>query len=131
MERIEDFMREYFKGRTEMKRAFGRLQARLAERFLASGHTSWHEESARTGERETILDIQVSEGGVEVFTRGWLTRDHRVRYQVSALEDSWRIRTIAIECGICHGAGKHKDEQKDCRFCKGYGWVRVGKANGT
>jgi hypothetical protein len=128
MQRIEDFMQEYFRARTEMDRSIERLYAPLAERFLAPDYTSWDlKQSVRGSEAEAILDIRTSETGAEVFTRGWLDQDHRVRYQLSASADSWRIRTITIECGVCHGSGKRKNHHEDCRICKGEGWTLIGK----
>ncbi len=132
MQRVEDFLLEYFRARTEMNRSLGVLYRPLAARFLAPNYASFDpEKSAAESEAEAILSVQASDATAEVITRGWLGADHRVRYSLSSVADVWQISAIEIECGVCHGSGKQKDQESDCCICKGKGWTLIGKKKGT
>ncbi len=132
MQHVEDFLQDYFRARTEMHRALGGLYEPLAARFLAPTYTSFdHKKSVTDSEAERILSIQTSGATSEVITSGWLGADYRIRYRLSASTDCWRIASIEIECGVCHGSGKRKDQQEDCRICKGKGWTLLGKTRDT
>src|SRR5438876_10916224 len=109
MQRIEDFLQDYFRARTEMHRALGGLYEPLAARIFAPTYTSFdHEKSVTDSEAERILSVQTSGATSEVISSGWLGADHRIRYRLSPSADSWRIASIEIECGVCHGSGKRK-----------------------
>jgi len=132
MKRIEDFLQDYFRARTEMHRALGGLYKPLAARFFVPAYTSFdHEKSVTDSEAERILSVQTADSTSEVVTSGWLGADHRIRYRLSHSADSWRIESIEIECGVCHGSGKRKDSAEDCRICKGKGWTLLGKTRDT
>lgn len=132
MQRVEDFLQDYFRARTEMDRSLGALYRPIASRFLSPHYASFDPEKAvADSQAETILSVQASDSTAEVITRGWLGADHSVRYRLAAVADSWQIAAIEIECGICHGSGKRKDQATDCRICKGKGWTLIGKTKGT
>jgi len=132
MQRIEDFLQDYFQGRTEMQRSLGKLYGPLAARFLAPSYVHFnHRKSVADSEAERILSVQTTGTTAEVITCGWLGADHRTRYRLSADTDSWKIAGVEIECGVCHGSGKWKDQQSDCRICKGKGWTSIGEKRDT
>ena len=132
MKRVEDFLHEYFRERTEMHRSLGQLHSPLAARFFTPTYVFFdHEKSIADSEAESILSVQASDGMTEVITKGWLGASHRIRYRLSAAADSWQITAIEIECGVCHSSGKQKGQQEDCRICKGKGWTLIGKTKDT
>ncbi len=132
MQRIEDFLQDYFRARTEMNRALGGLYEPLAARFLAPTYISFnHKQSVADSEAERIMSVQTSGATSEAITSGWLGADRRMRYRLSASADSWRIASIEIECGLCRGSGKRNDKQEDCRICKGKGWTLLGTTRDT
>lgn len=132
MQRIEDFLQEYFAARTEMDRSLGTLYQSIASRFLAPNYASFDpEKSVADSEAETIVSVQASDSQADVITCGWLGAGRRVRYHLSQVADSWQIASIEMECGICHGSGQRKSQGPVCRICKGKGWHLLGKMKGT
>lgn len=132
MERVEVFLQNYFEARTEMQRALGGLYEPLAARFHARNYTPFDQEgSLASSQAERVVSVVTSGATSEAITSGSLGSDHRLRYRLSASGDSWRITSIEIECGVCHGPGKRQSTQQDCRVCKGAGWRLLGKIRDT
>jgi len=128
MKGVEDFLREYFRARTDLHREFARLHGPVADRFFSADHRSYRPEwSIQHSEAERILSVSPLENGAEVVTSGCLGDRFRMRYRLCATLDSWRIESIEMECDICHGTGKRKDGESDCRLCKGKGWSLLGE----
>jgi len=129
MQRVEDFLKDYFRARSEWDRASGRVYEPLEARFLDPGYASFsHEESARLSDEESILSCDVSDCDAKVITSGCFGKGHRMRYLLSGVTGDWRIVGIALECGLCHGSGQRKDGKSECPLCKGEGWKPLGKA---
>lgn len=128
MQRVEDFLHDYFRARTEMHRAFGRAYEPVAARFLSPKYDAFRPElTAQKSEAESILSVSPRDHGAEVITTGCLGGSHRMRYRLCAAADSWQITGIEFECSLCHGTGKRKDGQSDCRLCKAKGWNLIGQ----
>ena len=61
----------------------------------------------------------------------------RLRYELIAVNDTWLVSDLWIECPICHGSGKFKCSgagcdvpgrgetaaPDTCKVCKGQGWI--------
>src|SRR3954466_7403968 len=127
MQNPEEFLRDYFRARTEMQRAIRHLHQPIASRFLAPTYVDL--DSARSvagSEAERILSINGSEDAVEAITTGWLGGERRMRYRLKAISGEWRVMASEFECTFCHGYGK-KDDQNECRLCKGKGWFLLGE----
>jgi hypothetical protein len=128
MQSPEEFLRDYFRARTEMQRDIGKLHKPIASRFLAPTYVALDCERAVAGsESERILSINGSEGAVDAITTGWVGGDRRMRYRLKCISGEWRITASEFECTLCQGSGKKKDRQTECRLCKGKGWHLLGE----
>jgi hypothetical protein len=78
-------------------------------------------------EAESIITTTSGGGSAEVITTGPVGGRWRFRYRLSSIRGNWLITSMEMECGICHGSGKAKDGESDCRLCKGAGWKLVGE----
>jgi hypothetical protein len=126
--RADEFLQDYFRGRTDLYRQASPFFANHAQRFFAPTYQlSDHEQSIADSEAEKITSIKDSDGHAEIITTGFTSGNWRMRYLLAAASDSWMITAIEMECGICHGSGKAKDGTSDCKLCKGVGWKLLGK----
>ncbi len=127
MERVEDFLREFIRARTEAQRASCAGFLPLIDRFFAPGYDPFNPKlGVEHSEKETVLAVSPADGFTEVITSGSTGGNWRTRYRLSPAGDSWRISAMEWECGICHGSGKAKDGQRECKLCKGKGWKLLG-----
>jgi hypothetical protein len=132
MQPVEAFLDDYFRERTQMNRSWAALYAPLADRFLAPGYASWDTDAyIKNSDAEAILSTDVSGTSAQVITRGCFGPDCRARYWLSAVGESWQIRSIEMECVLCHGTGKRKNHEVNCPVCKGIGWSLMGTIKGT
>ena len=126
MQTPEEFMREYFRERTEVTRAeIARRQPFRQKFYLEDCKFDSRNGAIAQSEAEQILSVTSFEEGTEVITTGIGTdqRTWRLRYQLQAIGDLWLIKRVQMECGICHGTGKRKQGAVDCPICKGKGWT--------
>ncbi len=128
MQTVEDFLRGYFRARTEWDRAIGNLYVPIAERFLSPNFAVFNsEKSVKDSEAETILSCKASEGTTQVITSGCFGGQYRLRYSLSNLGMKWQIDNLELECELCGGSGKRKGRESECRLCKGKGWKTFGR----
>ncbi len=128
MQSPEEFLRNYFRARTEMQRAIGQLHQPIASRFLAPTYVALDcDRSVAGSEAERVLTINGSEDAVDAITTGWVGGERRMRYRLKAISGEWRITAAEFECTLCHGSGKKKDRRSECRLCKGKGWHLLGE----
>ena len=130
--RVEDFLNEYFRARTEVQRAIADLRAPLDAKFLAPAlRPSVTDEMAKQGADEKVLTVQHSNGEAQVTTTGAWTLPRagafRFRYTVSKTNDECKITQMEVECAVCHGAGKLTDAKSDCKHCGSKGWFPLGE----
>jgi hypothetical protein len=126
--RAEDFIQDYFRGRTDLYRQASPFFASHSQRFFAPTYQlSDHEQSITDSEAERIISVRNLDRQTEVVTTGFTSGDWRMRYLLADVGDSWMITAIEMECGICHGSGRAKDGKSDCKLCKGIGWKLLGK----
>jgi hypothetical protein len=126
--RAEEFLQDYFQGRTDLYRQASPIFASHAQRFFAPTYQlSDHHQSIAQSEAEKIINVSNSDGQVKIITNGFTSGNWRMRYLLAAAGGSWMITAIELECGICHSSGKAKDGKSVCKFCKGAGWKLVGK----
>ena len=126
--RAEEFIQDYFRGRTDLYRQTTPFFTKHAQRFFAPTYIfSDHEQSIADSEAETIVSVRDSGGQAEVITTGFTSGKWRMRYRLAAAGDSWKITAVEIECGACDGSGKARDGKSDCKLCKGVGWSLIGK----
>src|ERR1700722_6286405 len=109
----EEFIREYFRERTERIRAELVNREPFRKKFYASDCLfDSRRNDVEFSEGEEILEVlQSNAGKVQVITRKppVLGRHLRARYHLKASGDAWLIFTGEFECGICHATGKKKD----------------------
>lgn len=128
MQPVEDFLRDYFRNRTELLRESYCGWESHTQRFFASDYQPYNrEKTVADSDAENILSVSNADGSAEVITTGFSGGRWRFRYRLSRGLDGWRITSMEMECGICHGSGKTKDSESDCRLCKGAGWKLVGE----
>jgi hypothetical protein len=128
MQTVEEFLREYFRARTEWDRAIGNLYVPIAKQFLSPNFAIFDsEKSVKNSEAETILSCETSEGTTRVITNGCFGGQYRLRYSLSTSGMKWHIDNLELECGLCRGSGKRKDRESECRLCKGKGWKAFGE----
>ena len=128
MQPVEDFLHEYFRNRTELlQESCGGWESHT-QRFFAPLYEPYNrQKTVADSEAERIISVSSADGSAEVITTGFAGDRWRFRYRLSAIDDRWRIKSMEMECGICHGSGKAKDGKSDCRLCKGAGWKLVGE----
>jgi len=127
MQSVEQFPHEYFRGRTDLLRqSYGAWESH-AQRFFAPSYQPYdRQRTIADSEAESIISVSGTDGLAEVITTGYADGRWRFRYRLSSMADQWRITSMEMECGICHGSGKAKDGKSDYRLCKGAGWKLVG-----
>lgn len=126
MQTPEEFMRKYFRERTDVIRAEISRRQPFRQKFYFEDCAFDNRKGAiAQSEAEQILSVTSFEEGTEVITTGIGTeqRTWRLRYQLQAIGDHWLIKRVQMECGICHGTGKRKQGTVDCPICKGKGWT--------
>jgi hypothetical protein len=83
--RAEEFLQDYFRGRTDLYRQASPYFAKHAQRFFAQSYQlSDHEQSIADSEAERIISVRDSEGQTEVVTTGFTSGKWRMRYEISA-----------------------------------------------
>jgi DnaJ-class molecular chaperone len=128
MQTVDQFMREYVRNRTELLRESSGRWAAHMQTFFAPAYQPYDgQKTVADSEAESILSVCSGDGLTEVITTGSAGGRWRFRYRLSAVNDRWCIMSMEMECGICHGSGKAKDGESDCRLCKGAGWKLVGE----
>ena len=48
-----------------------------------------------------------------------------------AVDESWTITGIQMQCGICKGTGKAKGGKVDCKFCGGVGHGHISSTTSS
>jgi hypothetical protein len=120
MQSPEDFIRDYLKEQVRLQQVWSTAWLPVRERFFQPGYNAFDAQSnIDRAKAEVPLETSESEGAAVVITSGY-GEGHRLRYSLQSKAGVWRIRGIAIECGICLGTGKFKDSV--CKLCKGDGW---------
>ena len=128
MQPVEEFLREYFRHRTELLReSCGGWQAHT-KRFFAPVYQPYdRQKNVADSETERVLSVSAADSSAEAITTGFAGGRWRFRYRLAGIKDRWFITSMEMECGICHGSGKAKDGRTDCRLCKGAGWKLIGE----
>lgn len=127
MQPVEDFLHEYFRNRTELFRESCDGWESHAQRFFAPLYEPYNrQKKVADSEAERIISVSSADGLAEVITTGFAGAQWPFRYRLSAIDGGWRIKSIEIECGNCHGSRKAKDGTSDCWTCKGVGWMFLG-----
>jgi hypothetical protein len=128
MRPVEEFLKEYFQARTQHYRKSSASWTNSMTHYFAPGCKPFAPEAAvEQSEAEEIVASRSSEAEAEVITSGiWRVQEHvrRGRYKLAAAGEPWQIVSIEVECGLCAGSGKRKE--KDCKICKGNGWILLG-----
>lgn len=128
MQTVEDFLHDYFRNRTDLLRESCAGWESHTQQFFAPVYQPYdRKKTVADSEAESIISVSSADGSVEAITTGFAGGRWRFRYRLSAVNDQWRITSMEMECGICHGSGKAKDGKSDCRLCKGAGWKLVGE----
>jgi hypothetical protein len=126
MEAAEEFLSRYFQSRTETLREYLRVWEPHESRFFAPGYRSMDSGAAtRKSQGERILTVTRMESGYEVVTSAPEPVLRRFKYYLSPDGDSWRIRAIDRECGVCGGSGRSGSDP--CHSCEGRGWRSMGR----
>jgi hypothetical protein len=126
MQPIEDFMQQFFAEKVKTNRAWVEHWSSFDQKYYAP---DWIERRERgfllSSPPEVVEHVTQSEISAEVITSGYHFRStqHRQRYHLVAAGESWQIRSIDMECGICHATGKTKTGGAPCPVCKGKGWI--------
>jgi hypothetical protein len=128
MQPVEEFLREYFRDRTELLCGSCSAWEAHTKRFFAPIYQPYdRQKTIANSEAESIISVSTADGSAEAITTGFAGGRWRFRYCLSAADDKWHITSMEIACGVCHGSGKAKDGKSDCRLCKGAGWKLVGE----
>jgi hypothetical protein len=120
------FLQEYFHARTELHRQWlTSYYESHREQFFTAGYDPFRpERSIRSSDAEQVISIASSDGGEIAITSGFFGGRWRARYRLVPVGDSWQISSIEMECGFCHGTGRSRNGEKECRGCRGMGWRR-------
>src|SRR5262245_46802701 len=120
MQRVEEFLQEFFRDRTDLlRRSCGDWESHT-QRFFAPAYQPYdRQKTVVDSEAESIISVSSADRSAEVVTTGLAGGRWRFRYHLSAVADKWRIVSMEMECGICHGSGKTKDGNSDCKLCEG------------
>ena|SRR2546425_13275209 len=131
MQRVEDFMRGFFRAETEMNRQRDQLEAELLARFAIPGLRRWSLVEEKFNKGETIEAVKPAEDMTVVTTRvsRYGVNPTHARYYLRAITGTWRIARIEYECEPCKGTGKC--EMGPCLLCKGAGWLIPGYEGGS
>src|SRR4051812_2349222 len=121
MQPIEDLMQQFFTDKAHTNRAWVEHWASFDQKYYAP---DWIERRERgfllSSPPEAIESVARADGSAEVITSGYQFRStqHRQRYHLVAAGETWQIRRIDMECGICHATGKNKAGTAPCLVCK-------------
>jgi hypothetical protein len=121
MQPVEDFVNEYFRARSEVRRAIRQLYVPFDSRFLAPALTQPRDD--HQSEAERILTVEGTDSEAQATTTGYFGPP--LRYGVSAASGAWQITRIEAKCPACHGTGKTKDGKGNCGHCQSTGWLRL------
>jgi hypothetical protein len=125
----EEFMREYFRERTERIRDELVRNKPFREKYYSSDcQFESRQNSIEWSEKEEIHEVVHSNNSeVQIITvkPPLLGHQLRTRYHLKSFGDSWQILAGEFECTNCRGTGRNKDRITDCFLCKGKGWYGV------
>jgi hypothetical protein len=118
---IDQFMRQFFRERTETKKRILEMRRPFRQRFC-DDECLWDSRRRviERSESEAVVRVDQSENEVYVIT-SVAHPDQRLRYHIKEFGESWLIREVELECGYCRlrGAGT------ECSFCGGKGWLNL------
>jgi hypothetical protein len=115
---VEQFMGDYFQGRTSALRRRLGVHHRFWQRFY-DNQCQWDSRRGvvEKSEAERIVSISPSPAGAWVITSGETI--YRSRYDVRPNNDRWLIHEVDMECGLCRVKGL----SKEWAHCSGTGWM--------
>jgi hypothetical protein len=124
MQAAKDFMREFFQERIVEHQREMANRAPFRRRFFASD-CKWDSRSRTLEEMqsEDIVSVDEANSKAKVITLSKSpffkagAQEHRKRYHLQPMDNSWLIRFVEIECPVCHGLG-----DANCISCKGTHW---------
>jgi hypothetical protein len=127
-QKIEDFMREFFRARIAEEQRHQTSRAPYRQRFFADDcRYDSHAGTLERMESERIVRIEEGESDSNAITEQLFhysggIRRIRLRYYLQFLNDNWLIRRVDRGCLVCEGRG-----DSNCPYCKGKQWLGMNQ----
>jgi hypothetical protein len=131
MQRLEDFMVEFFRARIAEEQSHQASRAPFRRKFFADDcRYDSHADTLVRMESEKVIAVERRESDPKVITeqtfhysRG--IRKIRLRYHLQPFNDGWLIRDVQSGCFVCEGRG-----ESNCPYCKGKKWLGTEQVPG-
>lgn len=123
MQSAEEFMRVYFRSRTDqIKTEIQNRQSFRAEFFTDGCVWDSRKNEDTRSEAESIVSVSGTDSEAAVITQP-ASPFPKFRYHLRKETQRWLIRGVDIECQTCDGTGANEQ----CPVCQGSGWLETDK----